>query len=413
MSPQRPTLHRRELLAGVGGLTAASATAGCLGLDLDGSGPSPGTDDSTDWPERGNGPAGRSYAPDALAPRSGTSQRWTTEVPWITDRPVVAEGLVLLPTAGPLVAYDTASGDEVWRYTPDVEGQPWFHSPAVRDGTVFATFREERGLVALSAADGSLRWRADVGPVSAPPLPVEDGSVPSVFVGDRRGRLTLLDDEGDSEWSDDLFGEVTTLHAPDRGLGQQAYVGTSAGEVYAMYDDGGSPRGLWRRKLGGKVLSLAIERGGDAYVSTFGGPTVRLRGGAHTGRTDWSNEQAGTLQEGLCAVDGRLYGANLASLNALDTRDGERAWTVDVGSDVDFTCGPVAAGDTLYVGRSGAVVGYKLGGGVGVGESRLEARRFHHAVEGSPASIAVADGALFVAVESSDGPSRLLALDPA
>jgi outer membrane protein assembly factor BamB len=409
MSPQRPSLRRRDLLAGVAGLT--TATAGCL--DLGDSGPTAGTDGATDWPNRGNGLAGRSYAPDALAPRTGTSQRWATEVPWITDRPVVAEGLVLLPSAGALVAYDTESGEEVWRYAPDTVGQPWFHSPAVRDGTVFTTFREERGLVALSAEDGSVRWRADVGPISAPPLPVEDGRVPYVFVGDRRGRLTLLDDEGAVVWTYDLFGGVTTLHAPARGLGQQAYVGTTAGEVYAMYDDGGTPRGLWRRKLGGKVLSMAVDEGGDAYVSTFGGPTARLRSGAHAGRTDWSNEESGTLQEGFCLADETLYGANLATMDALDTHEGETAWTVDVGSAVDFTCGPVAAGDTLYTGRTGEVVGYRLGGGVGVGGTRLEAVRFRHAVEGSPAGLAVADGALFVGVENTDGPARLLALDPA
>jgi hypothetical protein len=84
-----------------------------------------------------------------------------------------------------------------------------------------------------------------------------------------------------------------------------------------------------------------------------------------------------------------------------------------VGNETDFTCGPVAAGDTLYAGRSGAVVGYKLGGGIGMGGTRLEPSRFRHAVEGSPAGIAVADGALFVAVENTDGPARLLALDPA
>lgn len=63
-----------------------------------------------------------------------------------------------------------------------------------------------------------------------------------------------------------MFGAVRALawrlHVP--------YVGTWGGEVYAFYDDGTGPSGVWRTKVGGPVESVTPTSNG-LYVQTFGG----------------------------------------------------------------------------------------------------------------------------------------------
>lgn len=411
MSPNRRVLRRRELLGGAAGLTAASLTAGCLGLDD--SSPSAGTDDSTEWTHAAANPSATAYVRDALAPRTGATERWAFDAPRAYGRPVVAAGLAFLPTGDGLYAYDVESGEERWQFVPDGEGRgsSFALSPAVADETVYVGFEGDPGLFALDAGDGTERWRAGDSTVHSAPVVGEYGSV---FVGTDTGLLAATAD-GSVRWEYDLFGRGVQV-ATRGGLGSTVYVGTSAGEVYALYasDDGAAepPEGLWRRKLAGKVISMAVDRGGDCYASTFGGPTVRMEGGAFAGQTQWSNADAETMDEGLCLADGTVYGNNLARFVAVDERTGETAWRVNVGNDEDYTCGPAAAGDTLYAGRSGALLAYKLGGGVGFEGSRVEPRRFRYPVDGSPTGLAVADGALFVTVGSQDG-SRFLALDPA
>jgi outer membrane protein assembly factor BamB len=409
MSPNDTSLPRRELLAGVAGLTTVSATAGCLGLDDTGA--DPGTDDSTAWPHRAANPSATAYVPDAAAPRTGTTERWGIDVPRASDRPVVADGLAFLPSADGLYAYDVASGEERWQFRPDdAEGSAFALSPAVDGDTVYVGFQSDPGLFALDASDGTERWRAGDSPVWSAPVAGEYGTV---FVGTGEGLLAVTED-GTVRWEYELFGRGVRV-AGIGGLGSVVYVGTSAGEVYALYasdNEGVGPEGLWRRKLDGEVISLAVGQGGDCYASTFGGPTVRLEDGAFAGRTRWSNEDAETMDEGLCLADGRVYGNNLARFVAVDERTGETAWHVGVGNDTDYTCAPAAAGDTLYAGRSGELLAYELGGGVGFEGTRIEPTRFRHPVDGAPTGIAVADGALFVTT-GGDAGSRFLAVDPA
>jgi len=410
VSPDRPSICRRELLAGVAGLTAASATAGCL--DLDDGGPTPGTDDSTEWSHAAANRRATAYAPDALAPRTGATERWTIDAPGAYQRPVVAGGLALLPTGDGLYAYDVETGEERWQFASDGEDRDsaFALSPAVNGDTVYVGFQSDPGLSALDVSDGTERWRAGDSDVYAAPVAGDSGTV---FVGTDTGLLAVTED-GTVRWEYELFGRGVRV-ATGAGLGSTAYVGTSAGEVYALFvsdNEGAGPEGLWRRKLDGEVISLAVGQGGDCYASTFGGPTVRMEDGAFAGRARWSNADAETMDGGLCVAAGRVYGNNLARFVAVDERSGETAWQVGVGNETDYTCGPAAAGDTLYAGRSDGLFAYKLGGGVGFEGTRLEPRRFRYPVEGAPTGIAVADGALFVATESQAG-SKLLALDPA
>jgi len=399
MPSTRSPATRRRLLAGLAAGGAASL-AGCGSLGD--AGPTPGTDGSTEWPYPAFDPRASAYAPDAAAPREGATERWTVETPRPTDRPVVAAGRVFLPGPDALHALDLDTGESVWSVGPGES--PWTNAPAVVDGTVYATFREPPGAVALDPEDGTEVWRADLGPVSAPPVVDDDGRC---YVGTRDGRLVALEaGTGEVAWSYDLFGEVVALTFRPPTL----VVGTTAGEVYALYESDG-PRELWRRKVGGKVVALAQADGGDTLVSAFGGKLRRLADGAHTGSDRWSNRDGGTAQGGIAVAGDLVFGGNLAGLTACGTREGGTEWT----ASGEYPAGPAAAGDTVYAGREGEVVAFAHSGGFGVEGFAVGRQRWSHAVSGTPLEgLAVADGAVIAATGGGeDEESRTYVLDPA
>lgn len=75
-----------------------------------------------------------------------------------------------------LVAVDTADGTELWRSPAAPESTPQFAPPAVANDTVYVP-AEDEGLVAVDAADGSIRWQFDP---DGKPLPFS----PAALVGD-------------------------------------------------------------------------------------------------------------------------------------------------------------------------------------------------------------------------------------
>lgn len=389
---------RRELLAASASAVAVGS-AGCLGGGA--ANASPGSDASTDWPLPDYDQSGTSYVADAVAPRSAPSERFSVETAWPNDRPVVVDGTVYLPTRAALVAVDASDGTERWRYATDADGSGLFRSPAVHDGTVYVT--GDPGLLALDASDGTELWRVETSdPVRAAVAPM--GEWDALFVGDDGGTVRRVALDGTVEWEVDVFGSVTRI-VGDAIAG--AVVGTAGGEVSRLYEG----RGLWRTKAPGKVTALARQGRGsnDVVVGTFGGGVLGLRGGAHAGRTAWHAQNGPVAHRGVALAGDGVFGADLAGLARVDEGTGERSWKLGD----DYGTAPAAAGDTVYVAGDGAVAGFKLGGGVGSGGTRLAPRRFTYDLGNrSGGHVAVADGALFVPVVGDENAeSGLVALE--
>lgn len=386
---------RRTVLATTGSL-AAAATAGCLDV---GSAVEPGTDSDTDWPMPDFDSRATAWAREAAAPREAPSERFRIELPSPTDRTVVADRTVYMPTMGGLIALDAADGEERWRYSPS-EAAHLFRSPAVHDGSVYVS-GEDPGLVALDADDGTVEWIVESDePMRAPPAPSWEWR--ALYVGDDTGRVVRVNPDGEIEWTTDVYGSVTQLVAHDP---EGVFVGTTAGEVHALYDS----RGVWRQPVPGKVTALASTEGSDVFVSTFGGGTLRLAGGAHAGRPRWHAKDGPTAHRSFALVGDGLFGADGAGLTRQHHHTGELDWRL---AD-DYFSAPAAAGDTVYVGGRGEVAAFKLSGGLGIVGNRLEARRWSYGLgDATGGSLAVADGALFVPIEGGEEvESGLLALE--
>ena len=170
----------------------------------------------------GSAPASHLHALDAATGR----RRWAADLHaptqgFFTRGPVVAGGLVYLPTtSGMLLAVETRTGREVWRVQsgfPVVAGvrdrllaallddrlvgfdtaggaRRWQTPVATGPGEQWAVLDGDAvlvagdGLVAVAAATGAARWRADVGPAAGPPVAARG----RVYVA-TRDRLVAVD----------------------------------------------------------------------------------------------------------------------------------------------------------------------------------------------------------------------------
>lgn len=95
----------------------------------------------------------------ALDPADG-SRRWETDLDDPDAAPVVTGEGLLVADAGTLALHDPAAGDR--RRELGSFGEEIWTSPAVADGTAYVA--GDDGLVAVSLADGTVEWRADVTP---------------------------------------------------------------------------------------------------------------------------------------------------------------------------------------------------------------------------------------------------------
>lgn len=396
---------RRRLL---GGLAAGctGAIAGCSSLTGDGPEYSPGTDAATEWRFPGRGRQSTAYAPEAVAPRTGVSERWNTEIGWQARRPVVADGRVFVASADGLAAYDLSSGDELWSVAPS--DRPAIITPTVVDGTVYVGFSADETLRALDAKTGEEKWSLETrGVVHAEILPTVDRD--RIYVGDDTGRVYALTGDGTVVYTYDAVGAVTAL-AGTRGT---VAVGTNGGQVYEFYEDGESFYPLWRRRVAGGVQDIAVGNGGQLLVSVFGDYVYKLQSGAHAGSDRWRTEFTANH---FAVADSSVVGVNLSSLAVLGGHDGEEGWT----RSGDYNCAPAAAGDRFYVGggyegqsNGGYLAAYPLGTDGGLLGGHPE-RAWKRDLPGTPVGgLAVADGALLAVTEGENGDHRLRVFDPA
>ncbi|SFR54683.1 outer membrane protein assembly factor BamB family protein [Halogeometricum limi] len=394
---------RRHLLAGVGSL-ATAGLAGCLDAVDDRSEQfSPGSDHATDWPMPRYDAAQTAFAPDAVAPRNGATERWRTEARTPNGSPVVAGGVVYLPRAAGLVAYDAGSGEERWTYAP--EDSPWPGSPLVVGDTLYVPFGSDIGLHAIDANTGERRWSREDVDARTTPVPARDDD--AVYAGSQRTGLHRLDGEtGESMWERDVFGVPSALASDAFG---GLFVGTEGGHVYAFSDvTPESPREGWREDAGSAVESLLPTDEG-LLVHTFSDPLRCRQGGLHAGSVRWEVEQEYANSPPVHAGVW-VFSAGYDSVGSVREYDAAVGWRASGRYD---RAAPVAAGDRLYVGNERGVHAFELSGGTGIGQFRLGGKRWSQSLSTTVEGLAVGDGALFAVTSGDDeNPAALVAFDP-
>lgn len=197
--------------------------------------------------------------------RSNGDEDWTYPLPEGGGDPTLVEDTVYVVGGEPTVhAVDASTGESRWTASADTTSRSWGRTPAIADGRVYVTDRDEGAVIALDAgAAGETRWRA---PVDEPTdAPVATGE--AVFVGDQGGGLHCIDTGGAVQWSESAVGasfyDDVGVVAP--ALAEDVlYSSGQGGELTAVGVDG-EPR--WRADLSFQPFGAPVVADDVVYVA--------------------------------------------------------------------------------------------------------------------------------------------------
>ncbi|WP_049891477.1 outer membrane protein assembly factor BamB family protein [Natronococcus amylolyticus] len=335
--------------------------------------PNPETDAM--WPSN-DGDAGHArYAADAPEfDGEALKAAWTVER--ADGKPAVADGVVHLQTLDGIAAFDAADGSTIWEIDGD-DDYDWIRSangietsdPAVLGDTVYFRSLEPKAdeygdrvyepnvVVALDAADGSVRWAEDLDEVGT--LTVAYGTV-FTLSGDTASEdtdatLYALDaDDGSVRWEresitigaeDDeeyeLFGETAAAN----GVVYTAARSESAEIVVALNPDSGDV--IWHTED-----DLDDTRGAGQIRATAGGVALDASGSDARYLYDpvtGDKRETVTARRTDLVLGEEIYiaGDGDNELNVRSHDDENGGWDLEV--DENVTDAAVIGGDTVYV----------------------------------------------------------------
>lgn len=178
------------------------------------------------------------------------SDVWVVDIekslPGVPSLDAVVDGNVYVRLDEDLLVFDVESGDERWTYS--VDGR--MSRPVIADETAYLA--TPTGIVALDTSSGRDRWHVEQ---SGGVVAAQNGQV---YVA-RRGELCTLDtDDGSERWCESISGLIR--HVGDRGV----YVGDT---TLQLIDGAGETS--WTTEVNGELTSLSVHDG-TVYALTAG-----------------------------------------------------------------------------------------------------------------------------------------------
>ncbi|MBL6934644.1 MAG: PQQ-binding-like beta-propeller repeat protein [Alphaproteobacteria bacterium] len=229
------------------------------------------------WPQAGGD---ATHVMGHLAARGGLFPAWeesigdgTSEEVRLLSTPIVADGRVFtIDTSSQVMAFNAASGGEIWEADITPTGGDWFTfgseesmggGLAYEGGRVFISTGFAQ-LIALKAEDGSEVWRESLpGPMRAPPT-VQDGRIFVITIDNQV--FALSTESGEKLWSHaGIMESAGVLGGASPAVAKGVVVVPySSGEIFALRASNGRP--LWSDNLGAvnvldAVSSLSDIRG--------------------------------------------------------------------------------------------------------------------------------------------------------
>jgi len=215
-------------------------------------------------------------------------------------------------------------------------------SAAAGEGSVYlATGADEGNVCALDLRNGEIRWKTDVGDVSAA-LTYHRGYL---LVSTNEGLIhCLAAGDGSRRWQFTARGMRTTATAIYDGM---AVCGCDGGYLYALGIEDGAER--WRRQLDGAVWSRPSIADGRIYVGTFEGHLSCLE--TNDGEVIWQQELKGGITHPP-ALGGEMVfvGTDRGLVSAFDRDSGRMIWENRLNDARPGT--PLVTLDALLVGGS-------------------------------------------------------------
>ncbi|MBX0302941.1 PQQ-binding-like beta-propeller repeat protein [Haloarcula salinisoli] len=327
-----------------------SLLAGCLngfgGVQSDDHHVSRTVDISGTWPMPDFDAANTRHVPGARGPSSGPTEAWRYCAPESTenarngihDAPAVRGGSIYSVEREALRARNASDGAVEWEAGRVPEGI--YRAPTVMEDTVYLVDYTDPPAVpevlAVSRADGSVKWSKRLGKQWAFSPLVHDGTVYGLSSGQDTGLLQAFSTADGTEQFR-IEGEFSTVLA---AVDETLVAGFETGSIVALSTSDGSER--WRVQTGGDQFSTPAIANGTVYIASYddstSGGNVDLRAlRLSDGTLRWREVlQSGTEIAGLAVGDGAVYAAmnkklefNNSTTIAFDVDDGSRRWQYD------------------------------------------------------------------------------------
>ena len=324
-----------------------------------------------------------------------------------------------------VMAFDTRTGGELWTYF--VDGPVRFAPLAWEENIYFAC--DDGYLYCLKAADGSLVWKFRGGPSDRKIL----GNERLISMWPARGAPVIA--EGKIYFAAGIWPFMGIfLHALDARTGEVVWTNDGDGSTYIKQPHnadsfaGVAPQGalvaIGDKLLvpGGRSVPACYDRASGKLVFYQLAENAKKGGGSSVAAVDQlifnggaafdlaAESYLGTVGEQITFADGRLYDYFNEEVRVRDLkssavkkeetvdRKGAKAivakWSIEQVAKVETSVltALIKAGSRLYAGAKGKVMGLQLPlASKGQAKAAWEAE-----IEGTPVSLAAADGKLFV-----------------
>jgi outer membrane protein assembly factor BamB len=319
------------------------------------------------WPFYGYTKNHTRYFPAPAGLHAPFTQRWERNDRTLLEFPPVIYGdhIFQLGDDGVLYAINKHTGHTFWTRRL---GTLSASTPAVVGSTVYATVLahgsgENPGrVVALSYANGSIRWSRDLSsPSESSPL-VDSGKV---FFGSQSGILYALNARNGSVlWTYHAAGAVK---ASPTLMGGVLYFGDYSGHLQAVSEQTG--RRLWISGSGGALLgsgtfySTAAVDYGRVFLGNTDGRVYAYD--ASTGRLDWAVQTGAYVYASPAVADAPGLGPTIyvgsynGTFYALNARSGRIAWQYNAHGRISGSA--TIIGRTVYFADLGDRRTYGLG----------------------------------------------------
>jgi outer membrane protein assembly factor BamB len=289
----------------------------------------------------------RLRAPGGISVRPPFHRVWTYHARSLVEfPPAIAYGrLYFANNAGFFFSVDAKTGKRKWRYA---SGRCQAESPAVANGTVFATFMNkppcnaasgDGELIAFWAETGKVRWIKHIGASESSPL-VRDGRV---YVGDWYGDVYCFSLKGKELWRYQADGKVKDGLAYADG---RVYFGTYGSSVYALNARTGTE--IWKAGAQSGIFSsgnfyatpaVAYDR---VYIGATDGRMYSF--GATTGDLRWSYSTGDYVYSSASVSQERVYvGSYSGHFYCFDAATGSVLWSFSAN-------GPISGSSTVIDG---------------------------------------------------------------
>jgi outer membrane protein assembly factor BamB len=211
--------------------------------------------------------------------------------------------------------------------------------PPVIAGGMLIQLADNARVIALNKNTGHLRWRRQIGSLSAStPAVAGDMVYASVLVGKRgsgQGRIVAMKlKTGKVVWSRTFSSRSESSPLVDHG---KVYVGTEGGTLYALSARNGHIQ--WTYKASGAIKGSPTLSDGVLYFGDYGGHVHAVR--TSNGHRVWSTSQGGSFLRGgtfyatSAVAFGRVYiGSTDGREYSFSARDGRLAWAKQTGNYV-------------------------------------------------------------------------------